>query len=77
MMWLPNLTPGPQTLESPYYEIIPTSARTDSCILAAGSKGDREPPLMRRLADERSRVSVHGLTGIRPLARCSGRALDS
>ncbi len=45
--------------------LIPTSARTDSCIFAAGGKGDRAAPLMRRLADERSRVSVHGLTGIR------------
>ena len=32
--------------------IIPTSARTDSCIFAAGGKGDRGAPLMRRLADE-------------------------
>jgi len=31
---------------------------------AAGGKGDRAAPLMRRLADERSRVSVHRLTGI-------------
>ena len=44
--------------------IIPTSARTDSCIFRAGGKGDRAALLMRRLADERLRVSVHGLTGI-------------
>ncbi len=44
--------------------LIPVSARTDSCIFAAGGKGDRAAPLMRRLADERSRVSVHGLTGM-------------
>ncbi len=33
-------------------------------MLAAGGKRDRAAALMRRLADERSRVSVHGLTGI-------------
>ena len=50
--------------------LIPTSARTDSCLFTAGGKGDRAAPRMRRLADERSRVSVHGLTGIIDFRSC-------